>query len=160
MASASPNAICMVVEVVGARRFGQASSARGSTSAMSAALARALSAFRGDRDQGQAEALAVVDHVAKFGRLARPGKRQHGVAFRDHAEVAVAGLGGVQEEGGRPVDARVAAILRATCPLLPIPVTATRPLAAAITRTASSKTRPRPSSSAAAKRLKTVHFRG
>ena len=63
-----------------------------------AALIRALPA-RGHRDQLHAETLAVVDHVPQLRRLAGPGEGQHHVAGGDHAEVAVAGLGRMHEEG-------------------------------------------------------------
>ena len=43
----------------------------------------------------------VFDQAAELGRLARPGERQDHVVRGDHAEIAVAGLGGVDEEGGR-----------------------------------------------------------
>src|SRR5579883_2877208 len=49
---------------------------------------------------------------------------------------------------GVPVEARVAAILRATWPLFPMPVTMTRPRMPAISATAASKRSSRPSSKA------------
>ena len=48
-----------------------------------------------------------------------------------------------RKSAGRPVEARVAAILRATWPDFPMPVTMTRPGASAIVFTASSKAAPR-----------------
>ncbi len=41
------------------------------------------------------------DDVGQLARLARLGQGDHDVARADHAEVAVAGLVGVDEEGGR-----------------------------------------------------------
>ena len=50
--------------------------------------------------------------------------------------MAVDRLGRMEEEGGRPVEASVAAIFWATMPLLPIPVATTRPVVACIRATA------------------------
>src|SRR5262245_22841165 len=52
---------------------------------------------------------------------------------------------GCTKKAGVPVEASVAAILRPTCPDLPIPVTITRPRARETSSTASMKARPRPS---------------
>ena len=51
----------------------------------------------------------------------------HDVLARDHAQVAVACFGGMDEKRRRPVLARVDAILRPMWPDLPIPQTTTRP---------------------------------
>ncbi len=100
-ASASPSAICMVVEVVGARPIGQASAAAGRVRATSAARGQRRAGARGDRHQRQAEAARVRDQVGQFGGLARIGQRQHRVARHDHAQVAVRGLGRVDEQRRR-----------------------------------------------------------
>ena len=63
IASASPSASCISVDVVGARLCGHASRAGGSVNAMSAALPSALSMFPGDGDQRYAEAARIVDQV-------------------------------------------------------------------------------------------------
>ena len=91
----------MVVEVVGARPCGQASCAGGSTRRTSASRPSALSRLGGDGDQRNAVALGVGDDRGELGGLARPRDRQHDVAVLHHAEVAVAGFGGVHE-GRRP----------------------------------------------------------
>jgi hypothetical protein len=59
--------------------------------------------------------------------FARIGYREHDVARRHHAEGRRGWLGRVHEHRRRAVDASVAAILRATWPLLPMPITTTRP---------------------------------
>jgi hypothetical protein len=50
----------------------------------------------------------------------------------DHAQIAMAGLRRVHKHGRVPVDASVAAILRPIWPLLPMPITTTRPRTASI----------------------------
>jgi hypothetical protein len=55
----------------------------------------------GDRDQPDAEAARIVDQAFQLGGLARPGQRHDGVVAGDHAEVAMAGLGRMHEEGRR-----------------------------------------------------------
>ena len=56
---------------------------------------------RGDGDQRHLEAARVGQDVAELHALARPGQRHDGVVARDHAEVAVAGLARMHEEGRR-----------------------------------------------------------
>ena len=90
----------------------------------------------GHGDQADAEAARIVDQVLQLGGLARPGQRQDHVVVRDHAEIAVARFARMHEEGGVPVEAKVAAILRPTWPDLPMPVTISRPLAPRIRSTA------------------------
>ena len=58
---------------------------------------------------------------------------------RNHAEVAMACLGRMHELAGVPVDESVAAIFCPTWPLLPMPVTTTRPWQPSISSTALSK---------------------
>ena len=55
-------------------------------------------------------------------------KHQHRVGRADHAEIAVARPAGWTNWAGVPVEAKVAAILVAMWPLLPMPLTITRPL--------------------------------
>ena len=52
----------------------------------------------GDGDQCQGEAAAVGDEIGELDGFARVRQRQHDVAGDDHAEVAVRGLGGVDEQ--------------------------------------------------------------
>jgi hypothetical protein len=70
------------------------------------------------------------EDVGQFRRLARVRQHQQHIILGHHAKVAVAGLGRVDEMRGRAGLAKVAAILRATCPDLPMPETMTRPCAA------------------------------
>ena len=102
IASASPSASCIVVEVVGARPFGQASCATGRQRRMSALPAERAVALRGHGDQRNLEPLGVGDDRRQFDALAGPGQRQHDVAVLHHAEVAVACLGRMHEGGGLP----------------------------------------------------------
>ena len=95
---------------------------------MSAASASGSSRAGGDRDQRNAEAPGMGDDVGQLRRLAGIGDGDHRVAARDHAEVAVAASPGWTKNAGVPVEASVAAILRAMWPLLPMPETMTRPL--------------------------------
>ena len=91
---------------------------------------------RGDGDQRHLEAARVGQDIAELDALARPGHGHDGVVARDHAEVAVAGLARMHEEGRRAGRGEGGGELLATCPLLPMPVTITRPLAAASVATA------------------------
>ena len=54
----------------------------------------------GHRDQRNGVALGESHDRRQFRRLARPGDGQHDVADLHHAEVAVTGLGRMDEEGG------------------------------------------------------------
>ena len=101
MARQSPSASCMMVEVVGASPCGQASLLCGSASTTSAALASVLSARRGDGDQRHGESARIGHEVAELDRLAGPGEGDDHVVAGDHAEVAVAGLARMHEEGRR-----------------------------------------------------------
>ena len=92
IASASPSAIIIVVEVVGARPIGQASAAPGSSSTTSAACASVEFAAGGDRDQRDLEAARIRDDVGQFAALAGIGQSEDRVLGADHAEVAVAGF--------------------------------------------------------------------
>ncbi len=55
----------------------------------------------GHRDEARVHALEERQDREQLRGLARVGDREHDVALRDHAEVAVAGLGRVQEERRR-----------------------------------------------------------
>ncbi len=130
-ASASPIASVAVVLAVGARLSGQASSATLTSSATVAARAERRVAVAGQGDQRHAEALQERAAGAPAPAVSPEFDSASTTSARgDHAEVAVAGLGGVQEErracrcwrGSRRS-------CRPTCPDLPMPVTTTRPLA-------------------------------
>ena len=129
-ASASPSAICMVVEVVGARPIGQASAAAGSVSATSAASAsvdpaRAVIATSGRpkrRECATRSASSAVSPELDRASTASPGT----IMPRSPCEASA----GWTNRAGVPVEASVAAILRATWPDLPMPDTTTRPVAA------------------------------
>jgi hypothetical protein len=54
-----------------------------------------------DGDQPDAEAARIVDQVLELDGLARPRQRHDDVVGRDHAEIAVACLARMHEEGGR-----------------------------------------------------------
>jgi hypothetical protein len=85
---------------------------------------------------------------------------QHVVAG-DHAEVAMHGLGRMHEVGRRAGAGQVAAILRAMCPDLPMPLTMTRPRQARIIDTAALKARPvdRPSAATAVASMRNSTWR-
>ena len=100
-ASASPSAICAVVLAVGARLSGHASWSTALETTMSAWRARLLSA-------PPVIATSVTPRRLIAGRMApisslspRVGDRQHDVVLGHHAEVAVAGLGRMDEERRR-----------------------------------------------------------
>ena len=101
IASASPIAACISDEVVGARLCGQASRAFGSSSTMSAASPSEEAAFEVTAIIGMREAAGIIDEVLHLRLLAGPRQRDDDVVRRDHAEIAMAGLGGVHEEGRR-----------------------------------------------------------
>ncbi len=89
-----------MVEVVGARPFGQASCATGRHRHDVGLPAERAVALRGHGDQRDLEALGVGDDRGEFHALAGPGERQHHVAVLHHAEIAVARLGGMHEDRG------------------------------------------------------------
>ena len=74
-----------------------------------------------DGNEWDVEARSVVHQVGELRRLARIREHQQRVRLGDHAEIAVAGFRRVDEERRRPVEAKVAAILFAIWPLLPMP---------------------------------------
>ena len=57
--------------------------------------------FRRDGDEADVEAAGIVDEVLELHGLARPRQCHDEIVGRDHAEVAVARLARVHEEGGR-----------------------------------------------------------
>ena len=130
-ASASPSAICRVVEVVGALSSPVASGASASSSTTSAARPSALSGAAVMRDQRDGEALGVGERCRPARAPRRtwtaPGSRRSAPIMPRSPWLASAGWTNM---AGEPVEARVAAILRATWPDLPMPVQTIRPLAA------------------------------
>jgi hypothetical protein len=56
---------------------------------------------RGDSNQPDAKAARIGNEIGQFRRLARPRQRKDHILGTDHAEIAVAGLGGVDEMGRR-----------------------------------------------------------
>ena len=147
-ASASSSASCMVVEVVGARPSGHASGAGGSSSTWSAARASALSARPVIATSGRPKRRACATRSASSGvspELERASTASPETTMPRSPWLASAGW---TNRAGVPVEAKVAAILRATWPDLPIPVTITRPSAQASSSTARLKpsaSRARPS---------------
>ena len=91
----------MVVDVVGARPSGQASSAFGKASSDIGGLGERAVRPAGDRHQRNAHALGIGDDVAEFGRAAGIGEGNQPVILGDHAEIAVACLGRMDEQGRR-----------------------------------------------------------
>ena len=55
---------------------------------------------RGHGDERDGESLGVGDDIGELRRLSRPRQRQHHVAILQHAEVAVARFGGMDEHRG------------------------------------------------------------
>ena len=87
-----------VVLAVGARFSGQASSGTLTSRATVAARPRVESALAGEGDERHAQALQMGQQEHELGRLAGIGQGEQHIRARDHAQVAVAGLGRVQEE--------------------------------------------------------------
>ena len=143
-ASASPITSCMVVEVVGARPLGQASSARGKTSRWSASRARAPSGLAVTaisirpkrREKVIISASSAVSPDHDRARMASPS-----CIMPISPWLASAGC---TKNAGVPVEANVAASLRPIWPDLPMPVTTTRPFRLRIAEIAATKLRARP----------------
>ena len=91
----------MVVEVVGARPFGQASARLGSARQTSAAWPRVEVRIRRDGDERHPKTLGIADDVGKLAGFARPRQGEDHVLGPDHAEVAMAGFGRMDVMGGR-----------------------------------------------------------
>ena len=119
-ASASPSAIVIVVEVVGARPTEQASGAGGSTMPMSDCRISVESPLPATPISGIAEPPGIGDQIRELRRLSRVRKQDHHVLGRDHPEVAVARLGRMHEERrrarSRPASTRSCARRAPTCP--------------------------------------------
>ena len=64
-------------------------------------LAERAGGVRGDGDEADPEAPRIVDQVLELGGFARPGQRHDDVVGRDHAEIAVACLAGMDEKRRR-----------------------------------------------------------
>ena len=93
-ASASPSAICAVVLAVGARFSGHASSSTALDSTMIGVAGQAAVRAAGHRHQrDRPGGLNRRQDRGELVALAGVGDREHHVAGRDHAEVAVARLG-------------------------------------------------------------------
>ena len=126
-ANASPMASCAVVLAVGARLSGQAS--------LSTPLSRAMSACRASDDAGlPLMAISGAPMRLSTGKMATSSSDS---PLFEMASTTSTGLimprspwlasAGCTNMAGVPVDANVAAILRPMCPLLPMPITTTRP---------------------------------
>ena len=142
-ASASPRAICVVVLAVGVRFNGQAS--------CSTVLSISMSACRASVEAG-----LPVRAINGTCRRRSTGTRTFSSSLSPELEIAMTmspavtmprspwlASAGCTNIAGVPVEASVAAILRPTCPLLPMPITTTRPRQASIASTA--RTKPGPS---------------
>jgi hypothetical protein len=101
-ASASPKAICMVVDVVGARPIGQASAACGSNNATSAARASVELPRAVIATSGSPKPPRMGYDIGQFSRFPGIGQRQYGVPGQDHAEVAMRRLGRMHKQRGCP----------------------------------------------------------
>ena len=100
-ASASPMASAAVVLAVGARFSGQASAGTPMSRCTVGIAGQGGVRIAGEGDQRNTQPLDARGRMVRISaRLAGIGQRQHGVVARDHADVAVAGLGRVHEEGG------------------------------------------------------------
>ena len=114
MARASPKAICMVVEVVGARPLGQASSALGRTSATSAARASALSRSAVMAISGRPKRLACWTTSRSSGVSPDHDSASTTSPSATMPRSPWLASAGCRKKAGWPVEASVAAILRAT----------------------------------------------
>jgi hypothetical protein len=64
-------------------------------------LGQCRGSFGGDRDHADLEPLGIGDEVLHLRLLAGPRQRHDDVVGRDHAEIAMAGFSGVDEESRR-----------------------------------------------------------
>lgn len=92
--------------------------------------------LRGQRNHRNGKALVIFNDGPEFLGFAGPGYEDQHVVLRHHAEVAWLASAGCMKNAGVPVEAMVAAILRPMWPLLPMPLTITRPRDAMTTSTA------------------------
>ena len=152
-ASASPSASCAVVLAVGARLSGQAS--------FSTPLSSTTSAWRARVERGW-PVIATSGAPRRFtsGTMAASSSLSPRLEMASTTSTALImprspwlASAGCTNIAGVPVDASVAAILRPTWPLLPMPITTTRPATSSISATARAKSSPsrrlRPSTAAA-----------
>ena len=101
-ASASPSAICIVVDWWSARApSGRLQPRRAAAAQRRPRVASVDCGAGGDGDQRQAEAAGMGDEIGQFGGFAGIGQSQHRVAGDDHAQIAMRGLGRVDEQSGR-----------------------------------------------------------
>ncbi len=96
-ASASPTTDIIVIDVVGALVIAQASLASGSVTTTLARRARRPPGLARDQRNGHAGRRAIAGQIVEFARLSRFGEEDHPVVAGDHAEVAVACLGSMDE---------------------------------------------------------------
>ena len=141
-ASASPSAICAVVLAVGARLSGQASWSTALDSTISACWARLLSAR-------PVIAISVTPSRFSAGTMAPSSSLSPELEMASTTSPRATmprspwlASPGWTNIAGVPVDASVAAILRPTWPLLPIPISTTRPRHSSITCAACAKPSP------------------
>ena len=139
-ASASPSASAAVVLAVGARLSGQASCATPASRCTSASLRQRRARLAGDRDQLGAVAL----DTGQDRRAARRSRRSCEMAMNTSSRSIMPrspwrASAGCTKNAGVPVEASVAAILRAMWPDLPMPLTTTRPRHSRISATAARK---------------------
>ena len=101
IASASPSASVMVVEVVGATDSGPTSGQCGSTSDAVAGLGEHRPGMAGDGDDRNLRVLEMVDDRLELGRLAALRDEDRDVALGRHAEIAVDRFGEMEEHRRR-----------------------------------------------------------
>ena len=139
MASASPSAICAVVLAVGARFRGQASFSTPLSSTRSALRARVdcgwpVMPIKGAPMRRIKGSSVVSSSASPLLEIA--STTSMGITMPRSPWLASAGCTNM---AGVPVEASVAAILRPMWPLLPMPITTTRPLAFSTSDTARAK---------------------
>ena len=141
-ASASPSAICAVVLAVGARLSGQAS--------FSTPLSSTMSAWRAREDsRPPVIAMSGTPWRLTIGRMAASSSLSPLLEMASTMSTVLImprspwlASAGWTNMAGVPVEASVAAILRPTWPLLPMPITTTRPRTASTAATARAKASP------------------
>ncbi len=145
IASASPIASCISEDVVGARLCGHASRASGSASVTSAAWPSVESVFevipiRLTLWRREYSIRLLSSAVSPDQDSAMMTSASGAIMPRSPWPASAAWM----KKAGVPVEARVAAILRAMCPDLPMPVTITRPGFERIRSMAATKVAPSP----------------
>ena len=141
-ASASPSASARVVEVVGARPTEHASGARGSSSATSDCVSSGDSGREAMPISGMAKRLQWAMTSASSGVPPEFDSTSATSARVSIPRSPCEASAGCRKNDGVPVEASVAAILRPTCPDLPMPETTIRPSQASISSIASAKLSP------------------